>query len=68
MGVARHQPMVADRRRETAAAAALDTMVLKRRLVRSSGESDRVGEDRRPIKIEKTTSSLSPWRESKYSF
>lgn len=35
--------MVADSRRDTAAAAALDTIVLKRRLVRSSGESDRLG-------------------------
>lgn len=47
VGVARHQPMVAERRRETAAAAALDTIVLKRRFVRSSADSDRAGELRR---------------------
>lgn len=46
VGVARHQPMVADRRLETAAAAALDTMVLNRRLVRSRGDSERVGDER----------------------
>lgn len=48
MGVARHQPIVAERRRETAAAAALETIVLKRRLVRSRGDSARVGDDLRP--------------------
>lgn len=42
--------MVADRRRDTAAAAALDTIVLNRRLVRSKGERERVGEDRAPVK------------------
>lgn len=40
VGVARHQPIVADSRRETAAAVALDTIVLNRRFVRSRGESD----------------------------
>lgn len=38
--------MVADKRRDTAAAAALDTMVLNRRLVRSKGDKQRIGDER----------------------
>lgn len=39
--------MVAERRRDTAVAAALDTMVLNRRFVLSSGDRDLVGDKRR---------------------
>lgn len=38
VGVARYHPMVAESRRDTAAAAELVTIVLKRRLVRSRGD------------------------------
>lgn len=38
----RHQPIVAERRRDTAAAVELDTIVLNRRFVRSRGDSDLV--------------------------
>lgn len=47
VGLARHQPIVADSRRDTAAAALLETIVLKRRFVRSNGDNDRDGEARR---------------------